>query len=434
MCRLSYVQAKRPVILWKKQWSRDFNSQMLAEIVVLLLQISIFRSQSLGKAKMIPWQSVLSLPSAILRAVVAFFGRHKDTTLASNPAEASDRQDTQNGPTPKESQDLPEGKDVKIGMAATLLTRIREGLACHSEEMATFERELAPSQDSALPPASCARMQEANLSLDELVENTVDRLKLACGGLFAAEQSHLEAYQKRTQAFGRRLDDLPSEVVLTKVLAELLGMLQELRSDNEAMRHEVADAQKELRRLATRAQAAEKDARLDALTQMLNRRAFDEIHAACHEASQTRPYSLVLVDADHFKLINDCYGHMAGDAVLSMIGRIIRENCRAGDVCARWGGEEFAILMPDVHSQMALSIAERLRKKTEATILHYGPNPIRFTVSCGVVLSQPGKTRGQILEEADMALYAAKEQGRNRSVVFQDGCQVGRSAAAEIAV
>jgi diguanylate cyclase (GGDEF)-like protein len=367
--------------------------------------------------------SLLAIPSTILRALAAFFQPSQETSGGS-PSPASTSAPAAHS-EPEKSLEVVSCQDPKFGLAVTLLAKVREGLSGHSVEIATFAEAIAPAANgTALPLEACANMQAANQILEELVESTVHRLKLVSGSLLAKEQSQLAAYKKKTSAFGKKLENIPSELVMTHAVAELLSTVQDLRRENESVRTEMVDAQKRLCQLAARVAAAEREARVDALTQLLNRRAFDEVHATCHAASQETPYCLVMIDIDHFKSINDEYGHAAGDAVLALIGRALRENCRAADHMARWGGEEFAILMPGINFTMALGVAERLRRKTEATILHYGPKEIRFTVSCGIVQSQPDSTQLQTLEEADIALFAAKQQGRNRSVVFGEDCRV----------
>jgi diguanylate cyclase len=314
-------------------------------------------------------------------------------------------------------------QDRKGDLAASLFAKIHDGLSDHSDRLATFSRDIDPANGSASPRGPMEQMQRANHSLEALVEESVERLARSCGTQFSAERSQLEAYQKKTTAFDQKLSAVPDDLLMSKVVAELLSVVRELRDENESARKEVASAQKEIRELATRASAAERDARIDTLTQLMNRRAFDEVHAACHAVSGEHGYCLLLLDADHFKNINDRHGHPAGDAVLALIGKIIRENCRIADHYARWGGEEFAVLMPDADDDIAWGVAERLRRKIESTVLRIGAleqNKIKFTVSCGIAKSAPGKTRSRILEEVDQALYAAKAQGRNRTIVYRD--------------
>lgn len=367
---------------------------------------------------MTAWHSPFTAPFRKIWAFVALFlGNISAKANSISPAKR-DQLD------PKPSQNR-RPDDLTIDLATSLLTKVREGLSGHSAEMAAFVRALNPVQGSSASCGSLARMQAANLGLEELVESTVDRLKRACGSLLSEEQLRLEGYREKTNAFDKRLAEVPNELLLTHVVAELLVVVQELRNENDAVRSEIVKAQERICQLSTRAVNAEREARTDTLTGLLNRRAFNEIHAACHAEGQYKSYCLLLIDVDFFKSINDRYGHAAGDAVLSLVGRFIRENCRTADRSARWGGEEYAVLMPDADEAVALRVAERLRTKLEATILYCGQNRISFTISCGIAQSDPNKTQGQIMEEADQALYAAKEQGRNKSFVYRDRYKSG---------
>lgn len=254
------------------------------------------------------WHPALSRAFARVRAFIACLFQRVDAPVGGNSRLENDQAEPKNHHEP--TRDL----------AASLLTKIRDGLTGHSAELATFERDIDPASGVLAPRGPFAKMQRANQSLEELVEETVAQLGKSCGSQFSTECSRLEAYQEKTNAFGKKLTAVPDEPVMAQVVAELLGVVRELREENEAVRKEVAKARRELSLLATRASAAEREARLDALTQLLNRRAFDEVHEACHEASQDRPYCLLLLDADHFKSVNDRFGHPAGDAVLSLIG------------------------------------------------------------------------------------------------------------------
>ena len=154
-------------------------------------------------------------------------------------------------------------------------------------------------------------------------------------------------------------------------------------------------------------------ARTDGLTGLLNRRAFDSelgIAAARAERYQ-RDLSLVLIDIDHFKALNDTFGHPAGDAVLRIVARTLVANARRVDVAARIGGEEFAIILADTPSAAALRLAERAREAISAA----GVERISFTASLGVAsLGADARTPAALLKAADTALYVAKQAGRNR--------------------
>ncbi|MDE2600099.1 MAG: sensor domain-containing diguanylate cyclase [Rhodocyclaceae bacterium] len=152
----------------------------------------------------------------------------------------------------------------------------------------------------------------------------------------------------------------------------------------------------------------------DALTGLRNRRAFDEKMLSEHQRSARshQPFSLLLLDIDHFKRFNDDFGHQAGDEALGEVARIMQYTVRSYDVAARYGGEEFAVILPDTDKNGALEMAERLRRAIErAEWLNR-----KITVSIGVSTLSYGQSVPVLIEAADRALYTAKEQGRNRVV------------------
>ncbi|MBA8886389.1 diguanylate cyclase (GGDEF)-like protein [Dokdonella fugitiva] len=156
----------------------------------------------------------------------------------------------------------------------------------------------------------------------------------------------------------------------------------------------------------------------DALTDLPNRRQFDEYLRAQWATGDARrlPLSLLLVDVDLFKSYNDSYGHAGGDRCLVQIADALRASTRSGELCARLGGEEFAVLLPETTSAEALLVAERIRSAIESAGLPLAKSPYgRVTVSIGVATTIPaGDVDPALFESADEALYRAKNQGRNR--------------------
>jgi diguanylate cyclase (GGDEF)-like protein len=161
---------------------------------------------------------------------------------------------------------------------------------------------------------------------------------------------------------------------------------------------------------------AEELARTDPLTSLLNRRAFRDLAGSAHAAAarRSRPLSVLLLDLDHFKAINDTRGHAAGDAALRTVGALLRSTARASDLCARWGGEEFLLLLPDTDLDDARALAERLRQAVSETVVMHDGEPIALTASLGVAQRQPEQSLDALIAAADGALYAAKQAGRNR--------------------
>lgn len=157
----------------------------------------------------------------------------------------------------------------------------------------------------------------------------------------------------------------------------------------------------------------------DGLTGTLNKRSFLEIlhREFCRAAHRSTPLSLILFDIDHFKSVNDTWGHMAGDEVLQEMGRRVQSVLAEHDVFARYGGEEFAILLPDVVVSEATEIAERCRHHVEATPFTTSAGPLEVTISAGAAdMSRVTdlQTESQLIQLADQQLYAAKRGGRNR--------------------
>jgi diguanylate cyclase (GGDEF)-like protein len=160
----------------------------------------------------------------------------------------------------------------------------------------------------------------------------------------------------------------------------------------------------------------------DALTQIPNRLHFDQrLEQAWESAIQSNlPISILLVDLDHFKSINDTYGHAYGDECLKAAAQVLcRSMHRNTDLVARWGGEEFVVLLPGAEVAAARAIAERLLRGVSGTVVSSRGDSVRLACSIGVATMHPGASsqRSEFLQEADEALYAAKQQGRNRVVV-----------------
>lgn len=154
----------------------------------------------------------------------------------------------------------------------------------------------------------------------------------------------------------------------------------------------------------------------DALTGLANRRAFDEQleQLLAHADRFGHSVSLILADVDHFKKVNDGWGHEAGDVVLKSIAKTLSDGVRAVDVCARFGGEEIAILLPQTSLPGAAELADRLRKAVGAKPIMAGGEEIRVTISCGVACYPEGVlTKEALFAAADKALYDAKNAGRN---------------------
>jgi len=193
---------------------------------------------------------------------------------------------------------------------------------------------------------------------------------------------------------------------------ELEAMNQSLETQVQQRTAALVAANRELEQLATR----------DALTGVHNRRRFDDRLAECFEVGQrtAQGFAVLLLDADHFKKVNDTYGHPTGDAVLQKMARLLTEHTRSVDFVARYGGEEFVVLLPHTpDGDGALAVAEKIRAAIAEAAF---PGPGRMTVSIGASTWQPAdRGASAVVERADAALYQAKAGGRNRAMLAPQG-------------
>ena len=268
-----------------------------------------------------------------------------------------------------------------------------------------------------------------------------DRLESFQNTLRAASEDHADHSsasremdtQIREQVDGlqnsvQQADDLESlKHVLENHLEGLLGTMDQHQKQRDLREQEVSAR---LKSLAERVALMEQDALIvrenleeqrqkalvDPLTGLPNRAAWSERLEREVEQWQRHGNSLLIamLDLDHFKRINDNYGHLAGDRVLKLIASVLRKRIRGGDFIARFGGEEFVLLVPDTPLAAGAKLAEALRVAIEACPFHFKGEPVTVTVSMGMTAFKPGEHSDLVLKRADQALYRAKNAGRNR--------------------
>ncbi|MHA6492882.1 GGDEF domain-containing protein [Pseudomonas borbori] len=168
----------------------------------------------------------------------------------------------------------------------------------------------------------------------------------------------------------------------------------------------VSIAQRRLKTLAT----------TDSLTGLFNRRYAIEVanYEILRRTRTPGPLALLIADLDHFKTVNDLHGHEGGDQVLKTVAQVLRKCVRSQDTVARWGGEEFLILLPDSNLQQAQEVAQRIRADVQALALQINGVPVQVGLTLGVSLHRDGERLEECLDRADRALYAGKNSGRNR--------------------
>jgi diguanylate cyclase len=194
---------------------------------------------------------------------------------------------------------------------------------------------------------------------------------------------------------------------------------------NNALQNRLAQAEKQIAAQAADLRSFETEARTDSLTGLANRRAFDdEMQRRFAEWQRRRtPFTLMILDIDHFKKFNDSHGHPAGDEVLRSVGKVLVKTARQMDLPCRYGGEEFATILPSTDTQDARVAAERFRKAIEAAVVKFEGKTFSVTASVGVArVSDDDYDSARLVRRADEALYKSKESGRNCGH-WHDGAQ-----------
>ncbi|MGZ8229357.1 MAG: GGDEF domain-containing protein [Burkholderiales bacterium] len=186
----------------------------------------------------------------------------------------------------------------------------------------------------------------------------------------------------------------------------------------DTARQELTETRQRLAEVTRELERTVELARTDPLTGQWNRRGMDEI--ITHEIARTRrtkePFSIAILDVDHFKKVNDDYGHVVGDQALMHLVAIAKSSIRESDVICRYGGEEFVVVLPGANVEGARYVIDRMRVRLENTPLPLNNQTLTIRFSAGVAEVQPGEAPAQLLERADRALHEAKHTGRNRVV------------------
>ena len=204
---------------------------------------------------------------------------------------------------------------------------------------------------------------------------------------------------------------------LNVVQSQLVEEIHSIVNSNRRLENDLTISQYQLRQRAEELDSTRSEARLDKLSGIANRRAFDEafdFFFSRFESRQER-FGVLLADIDHFKRVNDAYGHAAGDHVIQRIGNILKQSVRGDDLVARIGGDEFAVLVRGNGNADFPLLAARIRSIVAQSNIAFGDEQSQtsITVSVGVAVVQAGDNKDSLMDRADKALYRSKELGRN---------------------
>jgi diguanylate cyclase len=260
----------------------------------------------------------------------------------------------------------------------------------------------------------------------EAVDTAGKRLQQQLSQVLTLIRGHIsinESYGKSLAAAQQRLGVLPEAEQVRVIVSLLVAENERMRRDSNELKGKLEDAHRQIDSLRASLSEAEEAGQQDALTGVGNRRRFDvTLEKAIAETRQKGvPLSLIMCDIDHFKRVNDAFGHQVGDEIIKMFSRVIQSLVRDEDTVIRYGGEEFAIILPKATLEEARSIAERVRVQFEAkklTLRETNQKIGQMTASFGVAELRPGEAMELLVQRADSKLYDAKSAGRNRVAVF----------------
>ena len=248
-------------------------------------------------------------------------------------------------------------------------------------------------------------MRRALINLSDIATQTDDKA--------SRFDNSLVQYENRLEAGGlvkNTLEDIIDGLLdSTRSVRQFISSMQERLQENK---QEVEALRKELKRVS-------EEAITDALTGLINRKGlFSAIEeATSHSDKTSHPTCLMMIDVDHFKRINDTYGHLLGDKVLQFIGKTLKQRIKGDDTAARYGGEEFCVLLPETALAGARAVAHDIRKVIEQSRIKRLDNKKvidGITISIGVTQYRPNEPIDHFINRADSALYISKREGRNR--------------------
>lgn len=261
-------------------------------------------------------------------------------------------------------------------------------------------------------------LSDVKLTVKNMMMTFIDRL----GSVATSTGDYHEKIGGYTDRISRAANIVELNQVLDEVLRETRTMQGEALKSRDRMlqaRQEVQEAEERINQLEAKLQHMSELVREDQLTGSLNRRGLDDVFERETARADRRgtPLCLAILDLDDFKRLNDTYGHLAGDEALKHLVKVVKGTLRSIDVIARFGGEEFCILMPETTVEAASATMTRLQRELTKHFFLHDNEKVLITFSCGVALRLPNEDQASLVQRADKAMYQAKHSGKNRVVV-----------------
>jgi diguanylate cyclase len=263
-------------------------------------------------------------------------------------------------------------------------------------------------------------LSEAKITVKNMMITFIDRL--------SAVATSTGDYHEKIDVYSRKISQAPDINTLNKILDDVMrdtrnAQKEALKSRDEMIqaRQEVQEAENRIHALESKLEQMSELVREDQLTGSLNRRGLDDVFEREVARSERRhtPFCIAMLDLDDFKKLNDTHGHLAGDQALVHLVKVIKETLRTMDVIARFGGEEFLIMLPDTPLEEATQTVTRVQRELTKQIFMHNNERLLITFSAGVALRAANEDQSSLIKRADDALFKAKRAGKNRVVAAE---------------
>lgn len=276
----------------------------------------------------------------------------------------------------------------------------------------------APAQPLAIvnktdaPTPDIQQRTETLATSQLIIRDLVSDLKQLVGSMIERSATHAN----KMEGYKVSIQQAMTVAGVEEIERLLLGEIAEMQEANARSQAELEQANARIREQETVLENLQSDANTDFLTQLANRRSIETaLETECSRAERYgNPISVIMIDIDLFKTVNDTHGHAVGDKVIQTVAHVMEVSIRQTDQAGRYGGEEFLILLPETKLASAKLVAEKIRAAVEAAGYKHGRTLVRVTISAGVGEYRHGEGRDAFVTRVDQALYTAKQEGRNR--------------------
>jgi diguanylate cyclase len=280
-----------------------------------------------------------------------------------------------------------------------------------------------PLDDDAVEKLHAKYVSGHSADVQEVLREDIQKLLSQLAGFTAETDRQALHFGSSLQNYGDALKGNLDAAGLDSLINNMAGDTDKMRGSMQQLQAQLAASKQEVEKLNQELESARGEALTDPLTGVLNRRGFEtRTQAVFADRSATeKGLCLLMLDIDHFKKINDTYGHLFGDKVICAVANTLKSKVKGQDAIARLGGEEFAVLLPETNLTGAFAVAEQIRQSIENGKIRRLDNNGQIggiTISVGIASHTKGGGLTELMDRADKALYASKQGGRNRTTVY----------------